>query len=574
MPPIPQQQRELPRTEKNSFSTSSEQHHGPRNRRVKVLHSLKTAVVYTGALAFATWFWIGHRYYFHLDDIITPTPEIPFKWSGITPSSNLVWYPCFDNLECARLQVPLDWTSASDRRTVAIALTKVPAAVPETDNDFLGPVLLNPGGPGGSGVALVTELGRDIQMVVGRRHSVIGFDPRGINNTTPQTNCFPNEAARKIWWLRSQGTTGADLGVQFAMAKSIGKQCEEGVKEGAAVYAGTPNVARDMLAIVDASWKALGKTEKRGLRYWGFSYGTTLGQTFASMFPDRVERMVLDGVVDLDDYYQGGWLTNLQDTDKVIQSFYDYCSSTNSCALTEATPNLVARRLKKIMTKVRHEPVPVYGSSPDWITENDLRTVIFTMIYNPIKTFPKTAEAFAAIENGDASLVAALIRLPNEDTCAVDVSKPNTGGEAGAAVLCQDGSGRSNATLKDMVHYLEELKGQCELISRNWVGIQMNCVGLTSPARGLVADKGRKWGAETRNPILFVSTQYDPVTPLRNAEKAQLLFPGAGLLVQNSEGHCSISAPSACSANYIGRYFEDGKVVDTNTTVCEADLKP
>lgn len=436
-------------------------------------------------------------------------------------------------------------------------------------------MLLNPGGPGGSGVGLVTELGRDIQTVVGRRHSVIGFDPRGTNNTTPQTTCFPNEAARRIWWLRSQGTTGADVGVRFAMAKSVGKQCEEIVNNGGgSVYAGTPNVARDMLAIVDASWKSIGKTEQHGLRYWGFSYGTALGQTFASMFPDRVERMVLDGVVDLDDYYQGGWLTNLQDTDKVIQSFYNYCSSTNSCALTEATPNLVARRLKKIMTKVRHEPVPVYGASSDWITENDLRTVIFNMLYSPIKSFPKAAEAFAALEDGDASLVAAYIRKPNEDTCAVDEGKPNTGGEAGAAILCQDGGGRENATVKDMVHYLEKLKGQCELTSRNWIGIQMNCVGWTTPARGLVAAKGQKWGAETKNPILFVSTQYDPVTPLRNAEKAKSLFPGAGLLVQKSEGHCSISAPSACSATNIGRYFEDGEVVATNTTVCGVDLTP
>lgn len=503
----------------------------------------------------------------------------------MTPTSDLLWHPCFGSLECARLQVPLDWTNPSDHRTVAVALTKVPAAVPETDASWSGPVLLNPGGPGGSGVQFAITLGSAIQAVVGRTHSVIGFDPRGINNTTPATTCFPSEAARVIWWLRGRvmgySIDHQDVGIEFARAKSLGSVCEEVINGGGgAAFAGTPNVARDMLAIVDASWKSVGKTQvhgsKHGLRYWGFSYGTALGQTFASMFPDRVERMVLDGVVDLDDYYAGGWLRNLQDTDRVIEAFDSYCASSSACAFTAATPGLVARRLKKLISKLRKEPVPVYGDSaaPDWVTESDIRTIIFLSLYSPILWFPVAADALAALEAGDAAPIVKILHATYECDCSVPgTEKPNTGVEAAFAIICQDGGlARSNNTLAETVAYVEELRGQSEMIGGNWAQIQMACTGWRVPAQGLTPMRGKPWGADTRNPILFVSTKLDPVTPLRNAEKARGLFSGAGLLVQESEGHCSVSAPSMCSASKIGRYFEDG-IVDF-AAVCEADTTP
>lgn len=508
--------------------------------------------------------------------------------------------------------MPLDWTAqpsspqspADDTPTVAIALAKVPAAVPETDEAWSGPLLLNPGGPGGSGVDFAIALGREVQAVVGRTHSVIGFDPRGVNNTTPQTTCFPSETARMIWWLRAGGRVVGysphhrDLAVELARARSLGSVCEACVSDGqgaAAAYAGTPNVARDMLAIVDAAWTSAGRPGAGGLRFWGFSYGTALGQTFASMFPDRVERLVLDGVVDLDDYYAGGWRTNLQDADRVIAAFYAYCAAAASaCPLAAPTPALVARRLHRLLARLRREPVPVFGlSAPDWVSDADVRTVIFWSLYSPVLRFPIAAEALAALEKGDGSKVAAIVHFSYEcpcsldgaagvaggASCADDGEKPNTGIEADSAILCQDGGsgaegGRSNATLAEMAAYVEELKGQSEMIAGNWARIQMACTGWTVKARGLALRRQpSERPAETKNPILFVSTKLDPVTPLRNAEKARTMFAGAGLLVQESEGHCSISAPSACSAARIGRYFTDG-LVDGFTAVCGVDATP
>ncbi|KAI5854108.1 TAP-like protein-domain-containing protein [Tricharina praecox] len=558
-----------------------------RARKLQLLYAMKQAVLVTGICVVAMYVLWG----FHtgLVQISTTTPSVTaatgkFRWTDITPTSDLIWHPCFDGLACARLDVPLDYTNSSDPRRAAIALTKVPASVPETSDAWSGPVLLNPGGPGGSGVAFVTQAGKMLQRIVGNTHSVIGFDPRGVNNTTPATSCFPSDAARMQWYLRAGGWVmgsgnGQIVAIEYARSMSLGSVCDKGGTGGD--FAGTPNVARDMLSIVEASWKSVDKDpSKRGLRYWGFSYGTVLGQTFASMFPSRVERVVVDGVVDIDDYYAGGWRTNLQDADKVIASFYNYCSLANgTCALSEPTAAGVEARVTRLREKVRQEPAPVYGDhAPDWVTESDILTVIFWSLYTPLIRFPVAAHALASLENGDASKVVEIIHLNFECNCVSD-PLPNTGTEADSAILCQDGGG-NNATLDEFRGYVKELQGQSALIGGNWARIQMSCVGRKTPAQGLVPWRrdgesgwgGHTWGKNTSYPLLFASTSLDPVTPLRNAEAMRKRFPGAGLLIQHSEGHCSISTPSACSAAVVGKYFETGKVEDE--VECEADARP
>lgn len=539
----------------------------------------RTVALQAAVLILVCYLW------FRIDfNLFSPADPAPFRWSDAVPSTDLHWTPCFDGLECARLKVPLDWTNPADTRTVAIALTKVPASVPETDPSWSGPVLVNPGGPGGPGTDLAISIGRELQAVVGRTHSVVGFDPRGVKNTTPATSCFPSEAARVIWFLRAAGRVMGHAGnhggiaVEYARAKSLGRVCAQVATD--VEYAGTPNVARDMLAIVEASWNAVGVDgTKKGLRYWGFSYGTVLGQTFASMFPERVERVVVDGVVDIDDYYAGGWSKNLQDADKVLSRFYSYCASSPSCAFTAATPSLVEKRLRDLMARAAQEPIPVYdNNAPDWVTDSDIRTIMFWALYFPIARFPIAAEALAALETGNGAKAVALVHYSYECQCSVDDEAPNTGVEADFSILCQDGGG-NNSTMEEFTGYVDELKGQSEMIGGNWAQIQMSCTGWVIPAKGLqptsggYAQLGGSWGAErTRHPLLFVSSEFDPVTPLDNARAMRKRFGGAGLLVQGSEGHCSLSAPSACAVGAIGRYFRDGTVEET--VECVADATP
>jgi pimeloyl-ACP methyl ester carboxylesterase len=173
----------------------------------------------------------------------------------------------------------------------------------------------------------------------GKYFDIIGFDPRGIGQTTPSTGCFPDEVSVGAWrqqaeaqgFPHSNESFSSSWSRQVSLAQSctwrMGDENNDGL--GVGRYLSTPSVVEDMVAIVEGlgEWReteSLGllnvhrsvKKEdtsnelrwdkgKEKLLYWGFSYGTLLGATFAAMHPNRVGRVILDGVVDAEDYYSG-----------------------------------------------------------------------------------------------------------------------------------------------------------------------------------------------------------------------------------------------------------------------------
>jgi pimeloyl-ACP methyl ester carboxylesterase len=266
--------------------------------------------------------------------------DTAFDWTSITPTPDLQYHSCYGTFQCARLRVPLDWSkeatsnsttsfsSSSPGPYAAIAIVTLPATVPVTDPSYAGPILINPGGPGGSGAQMALGMGpvmRGLVDVPGVRHyDILGFDPRGVALTTPSGSCYENQFDRAVDAMALRGMPTAlskqGLGMRFNANQAVGKLCDEGVFK----YLSTASVARDMLEIVDRSHELVMKTstgatgmnstrkacgggngEKPRLQYMGFSYGTILGNTFASMFPGRVGRMLLDGVADAEDYTAG-----------------------------------------------------------------------------------------------------------------------------------------------------------------------------------------------------------------------------------------------------------------------------
>ena len=267
-----------------------------------------------------------------------PINPLDFDWESITPSPDLIYHDCYPGYQCARLQVPLDWLDPTNSHTAAIALVKRPASVHPTDPTYGGPILLNPGGPGGSGVVFALSWAEHLQEIVdGSKHyDIVGFDPRGVGRTTPRANCYDDELARAYEGFQAHGSgylraENPKLGWRYVLSRSFGKRCEEalGVEGGILRYATSSSVARDMVEIIDRTEELnegaragelrardgeqmklggaslVGEKKPARLQYIGFSYGTLLGNTFASMFPGRVGRMVLDGVADIDDYMAG-----------------------------------------------------------------------------------------------------------------------------------------------------------------------------------------------------------------------------------------------------------------------------
>ena len=266
---------------------------------------------------------------------LRPRTPSSFTWSTIPPSHDLDYHECSDSkFRCARLIVPLNWRNASDPRTAILAIQKYPAQVPEGDHSFGGSILTNPGGPGGSGVQWLDEFGPSLQKYVdipGQRHyEIVSWDPRGVGNSTPSADCFPgNRLARDVLQYQMRANGGLELGIEHvSYGLSLNDAMAESCKQTGdfMAFVTTPSVARDMVQMVDKidelrkrrrqqsqakasngpeSDDTSDKNKLPRLHYIGFSYGTIIGNYFRALFPGRVGRMVLDGVVDPVDYTTG-----------------------------------------------------------------------------------------------------------------------------------------------------------------------------------------------------------------------------------------------------------------------------
>lgn len=237
-----------------------------------------------------------------------------FLWSHVVPHTSLVYNPCFGEYKCARLSVPLDWNASQRERDsgprAAIAVIKLPAKVPVTHPRYGGPVVLNPGGPGESGVHQVLADGKHIQTVLdspnGKLFDILSFDPRAVNNTTPSLSCFPDAFNQQTWLLRFLDIgllwdSDSVVGLEWARAAALGASCSAARSQVDILpYVNTAQVVEDMVDIIEKEGEWRGKEAERLLgrgkpalqrttyhpgeekiQFWGMSYGTVgnlLGQ--------------------------------------------------------------------------------------------------------------------------------------------------------------------------------------------------------------------------------------------------------------------------------------------------------
>ncbi|CAK7235587.1 hypothetical protein SBRCBS47491_009345 [Sporothrix bragantina] len=171
---------------------------------------------------------------------------------------------------------------------------------------------------------------------------------------------------------------------------------------GILLHSSTASHARDMLEI-------LHQVGEEKLKYWGFSYGTVLGGTFAAMYPDKVERLVSDGNVDLREWHEKTHLNFLHDTDKVMQAFFDLChrAGPDTCSFYADSPAAIRTRLDTLLAKLKVRPVVVPADKengpeiPDIVTYSRVRKVLSSTLYQPQRAFERFAKTLLALEMGD-----------------------------------------------------------------------------------------------------------------------------------------------------------------------------
>ncbi|KAJ7204027.1 TAP-like protein-domain-containing protein [Mycena haematopus] len=489
-----------------------------------------------------------------------------FSWESISPTEELIWTDCYSNQHCARLKVPLDYAHP-DGASAAIAIIRTPAAVPHDSPRYRGPVLINPGGPGGSGVDMVAKGGSLLSTIVGPEFDIVGFDPRGVGRSIPRISFFSSRAERQIWLvddarIGSMNSSADALARAWARGMLAGKLAGE-QDDGSLRFMNTDHTARDMLKIVQAHGR-----EK--LQYWGFSYGSVLGATFAAMFPQHVDRLVIDGVVDSENYFATKWSNNLIDTDKVWMAFVHGCvaAGPSECALFAPSTTELLEKVDQIYASVRARPIPVRTNTSfglvDW---NLVRSTIFTTLYSPYAMFPRLASALADLSEGNGTAMFKLFEQPTFE-CSCDPSQYlfESLREATAGIICNDGK-RISPEFEDVVahyHNLSEASSWADV----WGPLRMPCLAWPEFPKNHFQGP---FVANTSFPLLLVGNTADPVTPLWAAKKMSQGFTGSVVLTQDSPGHCSISGVSLCTFKYIRQYFLEG-TLPAPGTVCSVDV--
>jgi len=510
--------------------------------------------------------------------------------------------------------VPLDYFNGTyPGETVSIAITKLPAKVPVDDPHYGGPILINPGGPGGAGAGFTIVVGKGLQTITdppwtrsgsstrdAKYYDIIGFDPRGIGETEPLASCLPDIPSTWTWTLREAeegilGSSDAALGRLWSKTHAWGASCKANMEaqDGPSIlpYMATAFVARDMLEIVEkhatyvaqrldalkSSRKSQSPCSKPDpavyipseskLNYWGFSYGSFLGNTFASMYPDRVGRFAVDAIVSAYDYRHSLGNGSLTDTEKAFRSFYTFCLSVGprACPLAKAGSTLedVEKRVQAIIQSLYHNPIPVVSANgPEIISYSDLKSLLFSGTYIPGALWPVLSEILVEVEaRGGAylNLIFGVLSRRHMYTCPANGSlpvRPPTV-DATIAILCSDGIDQSSVDIDQFTTYWDMLESISPTAGSIWAGLMLRCAGWKVKASH--SFKG-PFGRNTSNPILFISNTADPVTPLRSARLTHGLYPNSGLLISDHAGHSSLSNPHPCLLDHINRYFQAGEL--------------
>ncbi|KLO10606.1 hypothetical protein SCHPADRAFT_999478 [Schizopora paradoxa] len=472
------------------------------------------------------------------------------------------WFECDadvpDGVECGTINVPLDYFNAS-KGISSLALARLNAT-----KERRGTVFLNPGGPGGSGIGLLTERGDLLALMIGPHYDLVGFDPRGIGKTVPKTQCFPNAIDRQIFQANTvieQGFTVTsnysdpimrdkliEQHRQFlALYETQAKLCAENMGEELK-YMGTANVVRDidfMATVFDG--------KDANINFLGGSYGTILGAYLVNMFPSRVGRVVIDGVAnpvlwsnEETYFWPRDFLSSTEDT---FQWFLRACSEAGPklCPLArkigESTLDIQSR-LEVFMDELYENPLPVPNARrPGYLTSGGFRSILLVVLERPA-TWGIRSKYLADAMAGDATELYNML-LPDYDLTAPD------GDLARLAVSCLDAP---------------RPKTQAEFPTPEM---------MTDAALAAIRDGPERftgpWNHTLNNKILIVSNTADPVTPIASGKLVhKLLADSSALLVQNSPGHCSLAVGSLCTMKAFRKYYDSGELPPEGT-ICETD---
>jgi pimeloyl-ACP methyl ester carboxylesterase len=473
-----------------------------------------------------------------------PSNPIAHASPSASPSSTAIaWTDCGAGFQCGSVQVPLDYTHP-DGETIGIALNRKPATDP---SHRIGSVLVNPGGPGASGLQFMK--GEAASMTnLNTRFDLVVFDPRGIGQSAP-VRCLdgPQEDA----------FNALDPVLDDPQEKQDGivadQQYAAGCKQKSArllPFVDTASVARDL----DVIRAALGDAK---LTYLGFSYGTFIGENYAHLFPSHIRALTLDGVIDPTLTPNDLLYAQLVGFEQNLQAFLTDCRArrNGSSPCTYAKSGDPGTKLMALMQRLDTTPLQVGSRS---LTRALAVIGVLVTLYDQ-SSWPYLDQALTLADRGNGALLVQFsdIYLGRNADGTYDNQT-----DAGVAVNCIDRPVPAGVAAYDALG--SKYAAASPLFGPAFQYSNLLCAYWPYPAAG----QPGPITADGAPPILLVGGTNDPATPYSWAQAVSKQLTSSVLLTRVGNGHVSYDK-SSCAKQAIDSYLMD-LTVPAEGTVCRA----
>jgi pimeloyl-ACP methyl ester carboxylesterase len=454
----------------------------------------------------------------------------------------LTWSTCGGRFECATMKVPLTYEQP-DGDTIDLDVVRLPVQDP---SKRLGSLVLNPGGPGGSGVEYARAARAVLTGDLISHYDIVGFDPRGVGDSAPIA-CLNDQQMDRFLAVDPNPETDQDVARTVAVSKRFGKRCERNSPD-LTPNIGTPFVARDL----DILRAQLGDER---LNYLGKSYGTFIGALYADLFPSRVGKFVLDGAVDPK-------LTTAEISkgqaigfEKALGRFADWCVDQEGCPIGD-DPQAGVQRIADFLQQVESAPIPAETGRP--LTAAQATTGIVGSLYSAEDGWQSLFYALDAAFKNDGLGLQSLSdwqteRMPNG-------TYGSNANEAFLAVNCIDRPDRWDP--EQTQQQAEDWSREAPIFGAALAWGNLPCYYWPAPA----VDQPRAIEAPGTPPIVVVGTEFDPATPYDwSVSLADQLSAGVLLSWKGGDGHTAYYSGSRCIDKAVDKFYIDGKVPDDGT---------
>ncbi|MFP7706416.1 alpha/beta hydrolase [Trueperella sp. LYQ141] len=470
--------------------------------------------------------------------IEAPMPAIP---SGLEKfyTQKLTWTDC-DSQKCADLTVPMDYQHP-DGKTITLRMRMVPAR-----GTAIGNLLTNPGGPGASGQEIAKMADQYFDSEVLDSFNLIGFDPRGVGDSTP-VDCLPDKELISVIEA-SYPDTPEGTAQNEADAKKVVDGCV--ARTGDVLkFLGTEEAARDM----DVMRHVLGDPQ---LYYVGFSYGTSLGGMYAQLFPKNVGRLILDGAVDdsLSSFDQ--YLTQTKGFERAFNAYLESCLS-NKCPLGNSVDEARAK-FSQLAEQAKKTPFP--GEDNRTVNDTVLLYGVILPLYDNM-AWPALTSAFDELVNdGKAGLFQRFFDMyisREGDTLTSNMM------EANWAISCADTVVTGNP--EEWKRLSQQAAQEAPIFGKLMQYSEYMC--SIWPGGGRKTPLG-PYVAKGSAPIVVVGTTGDPATPYEWAQKFAKDLDNGVLVTWKGDGHTAYGRAGDCISKPLDEYLLTGKVPQDGLT-CE-----